>query len=487
MKRTPRQHRGLALLPLSVALALAWPLAHADDEELDAAQSDVQLQTPMYAPGEEPITSEILHKFTVEGGYGPEGSRLGEDGSSFYNLRYEPSFAWYSPEKRWAKWQVFGRAMLNYSSDENTTGLQEEDERQVEGFSSEMREFYVRRNLLWDDPRFAVSVGRQRYYDRFGIWWDDSLESVRFDYNDTFASGFVAAGQKFYYYNTDENSLDPREEDIAFAMGEYAYRLDGKNWVGIRTQLQNDHSGDDLDDSEDFRGVRLGLFVRGDQIDSPLLSDYHLELATLAGRIETPDTTDNFGRVRQGDSENTRGWALLGEVGKSFPEMTWAPRFSLRAGITDKPDDEFDGFRLNSLQSDRINNPETYSAGAVGSFVRLNMRNLMFYGVGLETRPHDRGHLDLRLSDIYQRNEELGAMSNQDFALRGVGTRRASADRGVGQVFDITYFWEMFPVAHSGRYLNMHLLVNAGYFNAGDAMKEVGDDSQVSVGVVVRY
>lgn len=492
MKRNPFWRPGLTLLPLSAALALASTPGLADEETPKVVE---ETPAPVYAPGQEPITSEIFHRFTAETGYGPEGSRLGEDRTAFYNLRYEPSFAWYSPEKRWAKWQLFGRLMFNYSSDENSVTTQDENQRQVEGFSAEAREFYVRRNLLWDDARFSVSVGRQRYFDRFGIWWDDTLESVRFDYRDTFASGFVAIGEKFKYYNTKENSLDPREDDIAYLMGEYSYRLDANNWTGVRAQLQRDHSGDDTEDGEDFSGLRLGLFVRGDRIDSPFLSDYHLELATLFGRIETPTTIDNFGVVRQGDRENTRGWALLGEVGKQFPTLPWTPRISLRAGITDKPDDEFDGFRLNNLQSDRVTNPETYNTGAASSFVRLSMRNLAFYSLGVETRPHPRGHLDFRVSDIYQRNRDLGAASNQDFALRGLGARTNSygiyrgptADRSVGQVYDVNYFWEMFPIAHEGRYLNMHLLVNASYFDAGDAMKNVGDDSQVTVGVVVRY
>lgn len=55
---------------------------------------------------------------------------------------------WYSEEGAWSRWQGFGRAQLNYNSGQASTPLQENEAQQLEYFSAELREFYLRRNLL---------------------------------------------------------------------------------------------------------------------------------------------------------------------------------------------------------------------------------------------------------------------------------------------------------------------------------------------------
>ena len=130
-------------------------------------------------------------------------------------------------DRRWAKWEAFGRLWLNYDTDPNALQSDEGNDETLarrRHAYSEAREFYVRRNLLGDDPRFSATFGRQRFSDRFGIWWDDSIEALRLDYNDSFASGFVAVAEKFYYYNSDDNRLDPRDKKIRYLMAEYAWR-----------------------------------------------------------------------------------------------------------------------------------------------------------------------------------------------------------------------------------------------------------------------
>ncbi|MDI6525058.1 ion channel protein AlgE [Pseudomonas otitidis] len=439
-----------------------------------------------------PVTSEFFNKLTLQGGYGPEDSVLGADRKGFYSLRYEPSYHWYSPEKRWARWEVFGRAWINYDSSQSATPLQDDNFQQStrnerpEHFYSELRELYVRRNLLGDDPRFSFSAGRQRFYDTYGIWWDDSIESLRFDYRDAFSHGFVAVAQKFWNYNTDVNSLDPTEENTRYAMGEYAWRWSERNWVGARVLHEDDRSNADPDDPQDFTGTRAGLFFSGDDLRvSPLFSDYHLEAVRLRGRTRT---TDADGVSERGDS---RGWLMLGEVGKRFHDAPWEPRIALRAGLTDAPDNEADGFRLNRIQSDRIVNPSSYSTRLVSSFVALNMRNLKYYGVALETRPTARSSLDIRLSDLYLRDADgdLPVRVDQQQARdrrQAIRAGRGNGQRDVGQVLDLNYYWKMFPLAYEGKHLDLNALVSASYLRAGDAL-ESGDDFQISFGLVMRY
>lgn len=438
----------------------------------------------------EPIGHELLHKLSVQTGYGPEDSALGNDRKNFHSITYEPTFIWYSPEKRWSEWTAFVRGNLTYDSGNvdnalDTDNYDYDEQERPEYFYAELREFYVRRSLLAGDPRFALSLGRQAFSDRYGIFWDDSIESLRFSYNNTFSRGFLAVGQKFWNYNTDVNSLPSREKDILYVMGEYAWRWHAQQWAGIRTLYEHDHSDDDIDDPQDFTGWRVGLFMYGDDLNSRLISDYHLELAGLDGTISS---IDNQLSTQQ---HHTRGYAFIAEVGKRFHDLPWTPRVALRAGITDTPDDENDGFHLNRIQSDRIVNAGSYNTRLVSSFIRLNLRNVSYYGASLGFNPTPRSSLDFRLTDLRLRSAtgDLPVRTNQverEERRNAIRSGTYNGGRSVGQVLDVTHYWRIFPVAYEGRHFNFSTLLNAAYFKAGSAVPS-GNDYQVSFGIVATY
>jgi len=474
----------LALTPLYPAMAA---------EEITGPEADsTEPVRVMPSDGSTPvITSEFFNKLTVQTGYGPEDSQVDRDREMFYSLRYEPSFAWYSPEKRWAKWMVYGRMWLNYDSSQSGN-LQNEStnnnnvREQPQGWYAELRELYVKRNLIGDDPRYSMSFGRQRFFDDYGLWWDDSLESVRFNYKDTFSDAFLAVGQKFHNYNTDVNSLPASEERTLYVMGEYAYRWSENNRAGVRMMYENDRSDHDVDDRYDFKGMRYGLFFKGDNLPSPVISDYHVELAALDGKM---DNTNGTGVTTTGHS--SKGWVALGEVGKRFETLPWTPRVALRGGLTDKPSDDNDGFRLNTIQSDRITRQGSYSTRLTSSFVSIDLQNLSYYGIALETQPTPRSALDLRLTQLNMRDDDgvvpiRMASDSRSKRQRQLDNGQYGKGDNVGQMLDLNYYWKMFPVALDGKHLDVNALVSASYLNAGSALK-TGDDYQLSLGVVVSY
>ena len=464
-------------LRCAALLIACLPPVLAQAEEIDnqpAAASSL-------SPELEPVTSLLTHKVFMRTGYGPDETRLGEDRRTFFSLRYEPSYRWFSPEQRWAKWEAFGRLWLNYDTDPNALqdneGNDENLSRRRHAYS-EAREFYIRRNLLGDDPRFSATFGRQRFSDRFGIWWDDSIEALRLDYNDSFASGFVAVAEKFYYYNSDDNRLDPQDKNIRYLMAEYAWRWHADHWIGARLLHEDDHSGSSPDDRQDFDGLRYGVFLRGDTRElTSLISDYQLEVVRLDG---TQDITQNNGQRDRGDK---RGWAVVGDVGKRFESLPWTPRVGFTAGLTDRPDDSgSDGFSLNRIQSDRRNDPFSYSSRLVSNLVSVNLSNLAFYGVSLETRPTDRSQLDVRLSDLRLRN----ASAQLPLRTTNEGVVRDTGSSHLGQVMDINHYWRMFPLAYDGKRIQLNTLTSLSYFRAGSAL-EIGDDYQVTLGITLTY
>ena len=473
--RMPHNTSGGRLRYLGLALLLSGALAQAQEADAPAEPASAEDSGSAFD------AFEVHHKFSVQGGYGPQDSTLGLDYEPFYGVRYEPSLSWFSPQAEWPTWQGFARLWFNYNSSQASTPFQEQNPTrelpEVEHFNSELREFYLKRNLLGGDPRFSLSVGRQRYADYYGIWWDDSLESLRFNYVDDFASGFLSVGQRFYNYNSDANSLEDSNRSILYGLGEYSWRWHPQHWAGVRALLEYDHSGDDVNDPSDFKGGRAGLFAHGDDLRWGVISDYRMELALLEGHYDTIDAGANERR------RNSSGWVALGDLGKRFDSWPWQPRIALRGGITDKPSNEFDGFGFNDLQSDRVSGEETYASGLLGSFIGINLRNLAFYGVAVETRPRPRHYFDLRFSDLYLRDGKGELPLRVSPELAGALT----GDKSLGRVLDLNYYWEMFPTALDGRQLNVDLLISGGYFMAGDAVLGLDDDYQLSFGAVLRY
>ncbi|MBT1445096.1 hypothetical protein KJI95_11250 [Shewanella sp. JM162201] len=418
----------------------------------------------------EPVSSEWGHKLSVQGGYAPRDGVLGASSDDFYSLRYEPSFNWYSPDKQWHKWQVFARGWLAY--DENAALVQEQDDARTDGFNAELREFFVRRRLLGDDPRFALTLGRQRYSDRLGLWWDDALESVRFDYQGSTSEGFLALGQKLASYNTDIDHLSDADDEVLYAFGEYALRWSSRHWLGGRAMLEHDHSDKDIEDRRDYQGYRLGLFAKGDAPLGSLLLDYHSEFAFIDGEREQY-------LQRQWQSVDVQGWAWLSDVGLQWSQLILKPRLSLQWGLTDKPTAADDGFFQNRIQSDRVRENDDFGTRLVSSFFRLEVRNLKYVGLGLRIEPASRQELNLRLTDLHRQTDLLpGALRTEQ--EMGSGTH-------LGQMLDLQWYWEQFPRAFNGRVQQLNLLVGAGAFFPADAMGDMDTQYQLMLGLTARY
>ena len=112
---------------LGLALVMGGALAQAQEAE-EPMPSDADSGAPAVAQSVAADTLEIHHKFSVQGGYGPKDSTLGQDYEPFYGLRYEPSLSWFSPQAEWPVWQGFARAWLNYSSSQASTPFQEQNQ-----------------------------------------------------------------------------------------------------------------------------------------------------------------------------------------------------------------------------------------------------------------------------------------------------------------------------------------------------------------------
>ncbi|MDV2078791.1 alginate export family protein [Marinobacter xestospongiae] len=402
---------------------------------------------------------QLQHKLTAQLGHGPGDAPLGSDSRGFGQLRYQPALTAYLPQRAWPDWQVHTRLWLTYSDEDSNSALFEGTS--PEGDSLELRDAYLRRERLLDDPRLSLTVGRQPYRSPLALWWDTSLTSARLQWQDTFERGFIALGQRPHSFNSVEGRLDPEDRDIGYLLSEYARRWAPQGWAGVRLVAELDHSGADWrNDREDIRAVRSGVFIGERQrADQALVSDYHVEALWLQGQRQDASGQDSI-----------RGWALAGEVGKRFRQQPWQPRLAVRAVITDN---RAHGFYLNGLQSDRIQVEPRERGALAGSLVSLSLRNTLFYGLRLEAHPATRQRLAIMLSNLHCRS----ASGPLPVERTGDGNDRCQG-HDLGQTLDLDYRWRMFPLAIAGSQLNWQVSASLGLFHAGSALAVGGDDQQ---------
>ncbi len=413
----------------------------------------------------------LEQKATAQLGYGPSDSIIGQPMDSFYGLRYVPTLIWRSPDPNWPTWEAVLRGWINYSSSATSTAIIEDNRDTVEGTSAELSEFYIQRNLLWNDPRFSISLGRRKFSELYGYWWDDSLESIKFSAMDGDRASFIAIGRAFYRYNTEENELPEQNNDSTYIMSSYSRNLNFNNLVGMRFLMED--TGSDEPGYLDYEGYRLGVFTQGQNLNLGWLEDYYFEIIGLDGELSRNDGA--------GSSTDRSGWAVIAELGWQLTESSQPTRFAIRSVVTDKPDGPNDGFFQNSLQSDRVKRAEVYSTGLAGSFLELNVTNVAVLGFMLETQPCARCWMDFRIFNVDRRSND------GTIPLDIAPSLYSTDDKNLGQIFDFNYYWKMYPRVLAGSRADFNILFGAGYFIPGKALDSTSEKYQVSVGLEFRF
>lgn len=412
---------------------------------------------------------------TAQLGYGPDPQApfLSDERDSFGVVRYAPALRWTVGSEQWPKWEVYSRLWFSYSSDGASSPLFEDDQQLQEGESLEWRGFYVKVNRLLGRPGLDLTVGRQRYASELGVWWDSSLESVKFNWEQARSSGFLAVGSRFATYNTAIDDLPEDQQSIFYGLGQWKYEWKAKHRFGARLMYENDYSDSNAADPYDVTAVRYGLLFEAQNLDG-FITDYYVDVIGIEGDVsETVDITET--------ERSFSGWLAGGELGHRFYEAAWRPRVSARVIVSDQATQEFDGYYLNTVQSDRINIESAYRSAVSGSLLTLNMSNLVFYGLKAELQPRPRQSIDILISHVAC-NSDKGVSP-----LRRVQTQGACANKDLGQSYDMNYVWDMYPGRFSGRQVNWRILFNLSYFDAESHLGAEDSEYQALISTEINF
>jgi hypothetical protein len=249
----------------------------------------------------------------------------------------------------------------------------------------EWRQSYLEFDNLDGQP-LAARLGRQRIKESYGDWWNRDFDAVRLSYDTTLFSGFAAAGQNLFSYNSAEE-FDEDQKDIFRAMAEGSWQYHYQQFIEARMMYEDDHSGIDsvgtIHPASDGRQAEGRLFWAGLRAAGEAGSfmqgadkiRYRVDLRGVGGN-EDQETTAASGSsnliITGKDSRDVLGWGL--DAGVDIPVANAKPLIHL-------------GYAYGSGGDASGDDHAFRQPGLAGNFSRMGALSQSTYNYGSVLRP----------------------------------------------------------------------------------------------------
>lgn len=109
----------------------------------------------------------------------------------------------------------------------------------------------------------GFQIGRQRIYDDREWWWDQNLDSARLHIDSERFHFELSVAEEFAVESTDQDFIDPEEDDIFRVLGHASWIWADRQKVGLYALYQDDHSGD---------AGSIGLCIPDAPVSSPFFT-----------------------------------------------------------------------------------------------------------------------------------------------------------------------------------------------------------------------
>lgn len=354
----------------------------------------------------------------------------------------------------------------------------------------ELRQSWVEFSPAGNTEPLGIRIGRQRFYDPYGLWWNRDLDAASVRYDNKIIEGFIGIGENLASYRTSEEQAADEENLLRF-LAEASWQWRFNQFVELRASHLDDHSGgkeigalmraDDRDD-DDARLTWLGLRMRGDLPGALLLpgedksnSTYRIDLAGVTGHEDTLSSSaaaNGFRSVTGETGRDVRGWAIDASLNYELGRVMFDPVLMFGAAYgsgDDNPSDGTDnGFRQTGLDSN-LSRPISGALGTnhnYGSVLRPDLTNLTILSAGIALPlPRSTGDLSATYRRYSLNHEDGGLGSNSiDASLSGT-------DKDLGQGIDFMANLSLsntLNITHP-RFDDIGLKATYGAFKAGDA------------------
>ena len=400
-------------------------------------------------------------------------------------VRYEPRYHWRSDHTEWHRWDAEIRAKLLVAAG-RPSSLQTDDNARIreDEHYGELRDAWIRRRLLFNQPALSLALGRQTYKDEQGLLWDLPAESLNLAWQASQWRGGLVVGEQLSAWRTDDPDLDPRDESIRRVLASLGQQWLPGHWWDLRVHYQDDNSGSQADrpedvlDVRDFTGYWAGLRLQGEGGSGPRIG-YTLNALFQEGDSQWYGISGTGNRLL--DEDRVQGYLWLAELYGRVDKGRWRPAFGVRLASTDRPESHRDGYFQSRVQSNRRPGVADLSTGVLGDLLDYEMHNLAFFAAWYRQQLWPRAELEVLAGALQRRDATLAVRSP-------IRNPLVPGEEALGSVVNVALGWRSFPLAITER-RQMQLSTRLSYsaFEMGDAYQRGEQIHQVLFVIAGRW
>lgn len=354
----------------------------------------------------------------------------------------------------------------------------------------ELRQYWVQFTSLLGQVPLSAKIGRQRFNESSGIWWNRDFDAVRLSYNTTLLNNFVAIGQNMGGYRTTKDDFRNSDEDLFRVLGETSWQWRYAHFLEARFAYLNDMSGrnnigslfgENNRDTTDSDLMWAGVRARGEFAGfvSSRKADYRFDLMGLRGDENIETTAAAAGGLRSvtGNSErDVSGWAFDSLIQVPLPIMAEPELivgYAFGSGDDDSANSDDHTFRQTGLDSNsgRLG-LSTTTINNFGSVLRPDLSNIHILTAGLSVPMFTATDLT-GLYHYYRLDEQATSLLTS-----GITATLNNSSRDLGHGMDLIFSSNLTDEfgLDTGAVGPLIFKTTLGAFRAGDAYGAADDE-----------
>jgi hypothetical protein len=339
------------------------------------------------------------------------------------------------------------------------------------------------------DSDFSLQLGRQDFEEFREWWWDEDLDAIRLYYDGGPWQWELGIAEELTRVSTDEDRLDPEQEDVRRLLGRATWRFAEKHRLEFFLLDQRDLSfthqeGQVIDrrdeDESDADLTWFGARAIGRwNVHRAGNVYYWLDTAVVRGDeilIDFDDAGSGLRIADETEKHDVRGWGL--DLGVTWQtRLSWRPSFSLGYAIgsgDSNPDDDTDrNFRQTGLQDNNGRFRGVNRFRYYGELLRPELSNLHILTASFGFPIWKDSSVEI----AYHRYRQDRAA---DFLRDGeIDADPLGIDKDIGEELDIVVGLE--------NWKHVELEFVAAVFRAGDAFGSLSGETATNVILKFNY
>lgn len=298
-----------------------------------------------------------------------------------------------------------------------------------------------------NDVDYQVEIGRLEFSDKRQWWWDEYLDTIRFEFDLNDIELMLASGSQQGRERTSDDFIDPEEEDISRLLASLNWNLDDQHQLSFYYLSQKDNStsyavtqviaenkADDSDADLRWLGLTYQAALEQDSIGE---IDLRIGYAVLSGDEIVYDISNPVGNLVTIDDISSFDIDASAYEFSLEWQPTWMDEASIiysytsGSGDANSGDATIDSFRQTGLHG----NEADYLY--YGELYQPELSNIKIHSLGIQMQAFDDLDIVLLMHD-YRQNEADTEMRDVTIDLDTNGL-----NRDLGNEFDLIAVYEI--------------------------------------------